>query len=70
MTETQSTINNVLKKPSDFMRDCIHILNRCTKPDKREYIKVAQAIAIGFCFMGFIGYFIQIIHIPIRKLLV
>jgi preprotein translocase subunit Sss1 len=29
-----------------------------------EYIQLCRAIAIGFVVMGFIGYFVKLIHIP------
>jgi len=27
-------------------------INRCTKPDRREFIKISQAVGIGFLIMG------------------
>lgn len=53
-----------------FIQESTHFIRRCTKPDKHEYVKVAQAVALGFFLMGGIGYFIQLIHIPIRKIIV
>jgi hypothetical protein len=29
---------------------------RCTKPDKREFIKISQAVGMGFVIMGVIGW--------------
>jgi protein transport protein SEC61 subunit gamma-like protein len=29
-----------------------------------EYTQLCKAIAIGFVIMGFIGYFVKLIHIP------
>ena len=29
-----------------------------------EYIQLCRAVAIGFVVMGFIGYFVKLIHIP------
>jgi hypothetical protein len=29
-----------------------------------EYIQLCRAIAVGFVVMGFIGYFVKLIHIP------
>ena len=67
MSEVGSTIKGEVKS---FVTESTHFLRRCTKPDKREYVKVAQAVAVGFCLMGGIGYLIQLIHIPIRKIIV
>lgn len=35
-----------------------------------EYNNIAIATAIGFCIMGFLGYFIKLIHIPINNIIV
>ncbi|KAA6408295.1 MAG: translocation complex subunit SSS1 [Lasallia pustulata] len=56
--------------PRDFLRDGTQFLNRCTKPDKREFIKISQAVGIGFVVMGFIGYVVKLIHIPVNNILV
>lgn len=29
-----------------------------------EYVQICKAVAIGFGIMGFIGYFVKLIHIP------
>jgi protein translocase SEC61 complex gamma subunit len=41
-----------------------------TIADKREFIKISQAVGIGFIVMGVIGYIVKIIHIPINNILV
>ena len=38
--------------------------------NKKEFIKLCQAIGMGFVVMGAIGYFIRIIHIPVNQILV
>lgn len=35
-----------------------------------EFQKIAVATAIGFCLMGFIGFFVKLIHIPINNIIV
>ena len=35
-----------------------------------EFTKIATGTAIGFLIMGFLGYFIKLIHIPINNILV
>lgn len=35
-----------------------------------EFQKIALATAVGFAIMGFIGYFVKLIHIPINNILV
>ncbi|KAF7512250.1 hypothetical protein GJ744_001818 [Endocarpon pusillum] len=66
MSETLQEIADV---PKDFLRDGTQFLNRCTKPDKREFIKISQAVGFGFLIMGAIGYVIKLIHIPVNNIL-
>ena len=53
-----------------FAKDSIRLVNRCTKPDRKEFQKIALATAIGFAIMGFIGFFVKLIHIPINNIIV
>ncbi|KAI1617321.1 translocation complex subunit Sss1 [Exophiala viscosa] len=46
--------------PRDFFKDGTQFINRCTKPDRREFIKISQAVGMGFLIMGAIGYFIKL----------
>ncbi|KAI9701727.1 MAG: Sec61p translocation complex subunit [Bogoriella megaspora] len=56
--------------PRDFVKDGTQFLHRCTKPDKREFLKISQAVGVGFVVMGTIGYFVKLIHIPVNNILV
>merc|ERR1712141_1700 len=53
-----------------FAKDSVRLVKRCTKPDKKEFQKIAIATAIGFAIMGFIGFFVKLIHIPINNIIV
>jgi protein transport protein SEC61 subunit gamma-like protein len=53
-----------------FARDSRMLLNRCTKPDRREFQRTALATAVGFAMMGFIGFFVKLVHIPINNIIV
>jgi len=53
-----------------FAKDSVRLVKRCTKPDKKEFQKIAVATAIGFAIMGFIGFFVKLIHIPINNIIV
>lgn len=35
-----------------------------------EFTKIATATAIGFAVMGFIGYFVRLLHIPVNNILI
>ena len=54
----------------EFVLDSKRLLQRCTKPDAREFKKIAVACAIGFAIMGFIGYIVKLVFIPINNILV
>ncbi|XP_051000761.1 protein transport protein Sec61 subunit gamma-like, partial [Acomys russatus] len=53
-----------------FVKDSIRLVKRCTKPDGKEFQKIAMATAIGFAIMGFIGFFVKLIHTPINNIIV
>merc|ERR1711976_759815 len=53
-----------------FTKDSIRLVKRCTKPDRKEFQKIAMATAVGFAIMGFIGFFVKLIHIPINNIIV
>lgn len=33
-----------------------------------EYIQMCRAVGVGFLVMGFIGYLVKLIHIPINNI--
>ncbi|CAG5127552.1 unnamed protein product, partial [Candidula unifasciata] len=39
------------------------------KDSIRLFQKIAMAMAIGFAIMGFIGFFVRLIHIPINNII-
>ncbi len=57
---------------------CRKMLVRCTMSwkdcdcwfNRKEYQKIAVVMAIGFAVMGFIGFFVKLIHIPINNIIV
>ncbi|KAI9140700.1 hypothetical protein BKA69DRAFT_1078290 [Paraphysoderma sedebokerense] len=56
--------------PRQFYKDSLNLLVRCTKPDRNEFVKISQAVSMGFLLMGFIGFFVKLIHIPINNIIV
>merc|ERR1712062_579616 len=63
-------IVQTLEPLRQFSKDSIRLVKRCTKPDRKEFQKIAVATAIGFAIMGFIGFFVKLIHIPINNIIV
>lgn len=63
--------NEVLIEPlKQFAKDSVHLVKKCTKPDRKQFTAIAKATGIGFLIMGFIGFFVKLIHIPINNILV
>eukprot|EP00804_Cyclotella_cryptica_P018562 CCRYP_004352-RA/>CCRYP_004352-RA protein AED:0.38 eAED:0.38 QI:0/1/0.66/1/0/0/3/639/123 len=63
--------NEILIQPlRQFAKDSIHLVKKCTKPDRKEFTQIARATGIGFLIMGFIGFFVKLVHIPINNILV
>ncbi|XP_062134776.1 protein transport protein Sec61 subunit gamma isoform X4 [Drosophila sulfurigaster albostrigata] len=53
----------------DFVKDSAKVINRCTKPDRQEFQRTALAITLGFFIMGFLGYTIKLLHMPITNII-
>jgi protein transport protein SEC61 subunit gamma-like protein len=63
--------NEVLIEPlKQFAKDSVHLVKKCTKPDRKEFTAIAKATGVGFFIMGFIGFFVKLVHIPINNILV
>jgi len=63
--------NEVCIEPlKQFTKDSMHLVKKCTKPDRKEFMAIAKAVGVGFCIMGFIGFFVKLVHIPINNILV
>ncbi|KAF9454109.1 hypothetical protein NP233_g10947 [Leucocoprinus birnbaumii] len=63
-------VREFIEIPQQFVRDGNQFLTRCTKPSQKEFTQICKAVAVGFAVMGFIGYFVKLIHIPINNILV
>ncbi|KZP25395.1 protein translocase SEC6 [Athelia psychrophila] len=63
-------VREFIEIPQQFVREGKQFITRCTKPSQTEYLQICRAVAIGFAVMGFIGYFVKLIHIPINNILV
>ncbi|KAJ2307372.1 hypothetical protein IWW55_001006, partial [Coemansia sp. RSA 2706] len=64
-----ATANVVVDAPKQLAKDAEWLLRRCTKPNQKEYLKIVQAVLMGFLVMGFVGYFTKLIHIPINNII-
>uniref|UniRef100_A0A0E0ACP5 Protein transport protein Sec61 subunit gamma n=1 Tax=Oryza glumipatula TaxID=40148 RepID=A0A0E0ACP5_9ORYZ len=63
-------IDSVVDPLREFAKDSVRLVKRCHKPDRKEFSKVALRTAIGFVVMGFVGFFVKLIFIPINNIIV
>ena len=47
----------------------MRLVAACTKPDYKEFKKIATAVGLGMTVMGFVGFFVKIVHIPINMII-
>uniref|UniRef100_A0AAQ4NWM8 Protein transport protein Sec61 subunit gamma n=1 Tax=Gasterosteus aculeatus aculeatus TaxID=481459 RepID=A0AAQ4NWM8_GASAC len=70
LSSAMDQVMQFVEPSRQFVKDSIRLVKRCTKPDRKEFQKIAMATAIGFAIMGFIGFFVKLIHIPINNIIV
>jgi protein transport protein SEC61 subunit gamma-like protein len=59
-----------VKEAQEFAANSRRLLQKCTKPDAKEFKKIATSCAIGFAIMGFIGYTVKLVFIPINNIII
>lgn len=70
MPEKEGFKEALIDPLQQFAKDSMHLVQKCTKPDRKEFLAIAKATGVGFLIMGFIGFFVKLIHIPINNILV
>ena len=45
----------------EFFVDGRRLVNRCTKPDKREFVRLVKVVAAGVMVMGGIGVIVKLL---------
>ena len=64
-----SYIEDTKTSIQDFISESIAFIQKCNKPDRKEFIKISTSCAIGFLIMGIIGFLIKLLFIPINNIL-
>jgi protein transport protein SEC61 subunit gamma-like protein len=64
-----SWIAIVSESTRDFARDSTRLLRRCTKPDRTEFKRVATRVGLGALCAGTVGFWVKLLFIPIRTLI-
>ncbi|KAF7002430.1 hypothetical protein CFC21_017924 [Triticum aestivum] len=71
-------VDSVVDPLHEFAKDSIRLVKSFHKPDRKdltligraEFTKVAARMVIGFVVMGFVGFFVKLIFIPINNIIV
>ncbi|XP_020083461.1 protein transport protein Sec61 subunit gamma-like [Ananas comosus] len=63
-------LDSVVDPLREFAKDSGRLVKRCHKPDRKEFAKVAVRTAVEFVVMGFVGFFVKLIFIPINNIIV
>ena len=66
----REAVNYVAMPIKNFGKESIRLVKRCTKPDRREFNKIAIRTGGGFIVMGFIGFFVKLLFIPVNNIIV
>lgn len=54
----------------DLAQDSYRLVKKCSKPDAKEFKRIATACAGGFAIMGVLGYVIKLVFIPVNNILI
>ncbi len=52
-----------------FAKNSIMLVQKCSKPNYREFTRLGLATVAGFAIMGFAGFIVKIVFIPINSIL-
>ena len=52
-------VKQTIEDLKQFYKDSMRLVAACTKPDYKEFKKIASATGVGFLIMGFIGFFVN-----------
>jgi len=63
-------INTEIGSLVDFYKESKHFINKCEKPTFEEFTRVGVSTAVGFGVIGFIGFFVKLIFIPINNVII
>jgi len=66
----EKVVSSVIDPLSKFAKDSERLLRKCNHPDWAEFKKIGLATIVGFFIMGFIGFFVKLIYIPINNIII
>ncbi len=60
---------NIIVPLQTFFKNSKHLVQKCVKPNSQDFNQVGTATVVGFAIMGFIGFFVKLIFIPINNVI-
>ena len=54
----------------EFFDDWAKFLNKCEKPNRKQYLRLAQSCVLGILIMGVVGYLVKLLFVPINTILI
>ena len=70
LTDPNNPIGYCVDGIKDFTVSSKRLMQKCTKPDAKEFKKIAVACSMGFAIMGFIGFMVKLVFIPVNNIIV
>ena len=64
-----NVVESKVNQLREFFDEWTKFVNKCDKPNRKQYIQMVQSCAIGILIMGLIGYLIKLLFIPINTIL-
>lgn len=61
--------DNIVVPLTTFVKNSRQLVNKCTPADYAEFMHVGGMTVFGFLLLGFIGFFIKLIFIPIHNVI-
>ena len=52
-----------------YAKNSKQLVQKCAKPNYADFIQVSTVTLMGFALMGFIGFFVKVIFIPINNVI-
>uniref|UniRef100_A0A060T5J7 ARAD1B04928p n=1 Tax=Blastobotrys adeninivorans TaxID=409370 RepID=A0A060T5J7_BLAAD len=66
----QDGLEKITEIPVEFIKEGTNFINRCTKPDQKEYLKMIRAVGVGFIVMGAIGYGVKLVSTSRQSIII
>lgn len=70
LSDKDNTVGYAVSTAQQFYTDSVRLVRKCTKPNAKEFMKIARACTLGFLLMGVIGYLIKLVFVPINNIIV